>query len=543
MSIARTIGQAALSAAWYAANPGALRQRRAKAPARPRAGYDAARMTRLTSSWTTTQTSIDAELWSDLPRLRDRSRDLYANNEYVKRFSSALRANVVGPDGITLQNRARLATSPERLDTRANDLIEAAWKQWSRPGRCDVTRQFARADLERLLVDSAARDGEVLVRIHPGFGNADGFALQVYEADHLDDDHNARQFDDTGNRIRMGVELDRYGAPVAYHIRTEHPGDYTYRSAKGTRYERVLASQMLHLFVAERPHQTRGLPWLHAAMIRLQDLGAYREAAVIAARVGAAKMGFYVRNPEIDAGDQEPRENGARLQEAEPGHFDELREGETLQTWDPTYPHEQFGDFNKATLRGIAGAMGMGVAYHNISGDLEGVNFSSARIGELAERDGWRVLQQWLIQRFHERVFEAWLRHMLTTGRLGGLSLTQYQRLHAPHFQGRSWPWVDPLKEGQAYKLLVDEGFMTRGDVVRQRGGDPDEVWRKAAAEREALAELGLTFGADRAPGPVAGPPALTDEPDDDDTEESTDEQLDDEQPAAAAPPRRSNAA
>lgn len=489
MSAFRRLAQGIVNVAWRATHPSAPVRRRV------RARFDAGRVGRLVASWSDPSTSLDADLFRDLETMRTRSRELWANNEHARAFGLSVQRNVAGPRGFNLQNRARFGTG--RLDLRANDAIEAAWRAWRRAGQCDVTRQLSGSALERLVAETVARDGEVLVRIVRGYGNRAGYALQVLEADHLDHEYDLQVFPATGNRIRMGVEQDRWGAPVAYHLRTEHPGDYTYRSAKGTQMERVPVADIRHLFMPLRPHQSRGVPWLHAAMVTLHHLGDYRQAAVFAAKYGAAKMGFYITPDGLPPGGAPPGEggegqdySGATLREVEPGQIETLPEGVTWQTHDPTYPHEQFDAFNTATLRGFAAALG--VAHHNLSGDLSGVNFSSARIGELSERDMWRAVQDWMIGAFMEPIFEDWLRWMLTMGKLP-LPADQFDRLHAPAFQARAWEWVDPLKEGQAHKLLVDEGFTTLSRVIRARGEDPEEIWRERAAELELRRELGLT--------------------------------------------------
>ncbi|MBK7121299.1 MAG: phage portal protein [Comamonadaceae bacterium] len=68
----------------------------------------------------------------------------------------------------------------------------------------------------------------------------------------------------------------------------------------------------------------------------------------------------------------------------------------------------------KTRLRSIAS--GMGVTYHGLANDLEGVNFSSIRSGTLEERDAWMVLQDWFAEAFLRPVFGEWLSWSLTKG-------------------------------------------------------------------------------------------------------------------------------
>jgi hypothetical protein len=56
------------------------------------------------------------------------------------------------------------------------------------------------------------------------------------------------------------------------------------------------------------------------------------------------------------------------------------------------------------------------------------------------------------------------------------------------------WEWVDPLKDVQGEKLETISGFKTLSSILRERGLDPDEVFKEYADERAKLKELGLTF-------------------------------------------------
>jgi len=457
--------------------------------------FSAADFNRLTSSWNRMNTSIDRDLQLQLPYLRARSRDLCANNEYARRFLHQCRTNIVGATGITLQNRA--TDGDGTLDTIANAVIESHFKKWSMRGNCDVTGRLSRADIERLIVETTARDGEILFRKIPGYKNAHGWALQLVEADYLD--HKLNKENPDGTSIRMGVGLDKWGRAVNYYLLKKHPGDMRGRQAAGRQtrdHEIVPASEIVHLFVPLRPHQTRGVPWMHAAMVSLYDLGGYREAAIVASRVGAAKMGFFVsQDGESYAGD-DVDSAGNTITDAEPGTFDQLADGTSLESWNPTYPHEQFESFNKAMLRGMAG--GLGVAYHTFASDLEGVNFSSARAGVLEERDMWMVLQQWLIEGFNANIYPEWLAHQLLSRQItfptgAPLPFSKYDKFNAATWQARRWSWVDPLKDIKANREAIDARVRSISSVIRETGADPDDVFLEIKTEREKLEEMGIS--------------------------------------------------
>lgn len=63
-------------------------------------------------------------------------------------------------------------------------------------------------------------------------------------------------------------------------------------------------------------------------------------------------------------------------------------------------------------------AAGMDVAAHNLTGDMTDVNYSSARIAELAERETWMIAQDWLISSFMQPLYEDWLAINLLSGNI-----------------------------------------------------------------------------------------------------------------------------
>ena len=56
---------------------------------------------------------------------------------------------------------------------------------------------------------------------------------------------------------------------------------------------RVAAEDVIHLYRPGRPEQHRALPWMHPVMTGLKMLAGFEESSLVAARVGAAKMGFF----------------------------------------------------------------------------------------------------------------------------------------------------------------------------------------------------------------------------------------------------------
>jgi lambda family phage portal protein len=438
---------------------------RKKPEPRRRRNYQGAAVSRLTADWITQNYTADQELRYTLSTLRARSRELSRNNDYARKFLAMCKTHIVGPNGITLQARTRRDNG--EIDQQDNERIETAWKQWGTRGVCTMDGRLSWPDAQRMMIECIGRDGELLVRLVRGRSadNDFGLAIQLIEADHLDEAHN--EVLENGNQVCMGVEVNTWGRPVAYHVLTQHPGS---REAGGNREtERIPAEDILHPFVCNRPSQNRGEPWMVSAMYRMQMLKGYEEAELVAARTASAKMGFFT-SPDGDAfaGDDETS-GGELITDAEPGTFHQLPDGMSFTAFDPNHPTTAFAEFERAVLRGISS--GLGVSYNHLANDLSEVNFSSIRQGALEERDQWRTLQNWFISSICWPIYQEWLNMALGTSVLP-IPPRRFDKAMQVHWQPRGWQWVDPAKEVKVNVDAITEGLTSRSDVMSEKGRD-----------------------------------------------------------------------
>lgn len=477
--------------------------------------FDAAQYTRLTASWAQADRSINTELRADLDALRRRSRDLVKNEPLAQKYMEMVTTNVVGANGFTLQARV---SDGKVQDGLANAAIEAAWMDWSRATNCDVSGRMSFPDMTRAIIRGVARDGEALVRIREGANNKYGYALQFLDIERLDTMLNREQ--EPGlNQIIMGVEMDGDGRPVAYHLLTAPLG----RDPVGRKHARIPASEIIHLFITDDPEQVRGVPWMHASMIRIHHLKGFQEAAIVAARVGASKMGFFTSkegNPSaLQDGEDEA---GVPFTEAEPGQFGMLPEGYSFESFNPDYPHANYEPFVKGAKRDIGS--GFGAAYHSLANDLEGVNFSSIRSGTLEERDNWMLIQRWLVGSLLETVYPGWMDNSLLSGAIllpngSALPAAKRQKFMAHEFQGRRWQWVDPLKDITASVLAIENGLASPYTIASQQGLDAEDVLDDIARFQAAIKARGIVLGSAAQPAPAPADPVEPDEDDADTTD------------------------
>jgi lambda family phage portal protein len=340
---------------------------------------------------------------------------------------------------------------------------------WGRKGACELTGRWSWNTLQRLLIRTLVIDGELSCAsiAAPSTARTDT-QLQLIDIDRLWE-HNNKALPD-GGAIHMGVEVDpAIGRPVAYHLLKRKPAQWQ-MSGYGMDFERVPADEIIHIFVPDFAEQCRGVPWMYAALLNLVHIGAFEEAAVIAARVGARRWAF-IQSPDGGRASQHRRRQGRPSGnpqiEAEPGTFRSCRPGTSSAAGTRSIRTPRSSRSSRRCC--AAWRRASGVAYHNLAGDMEGVNYSSARMAELDERDAWMGCRP-SVEHLHQPIYDDWLRMSVVAGALP-FDLARLDKYRAVKWQPRRWAWVDPQNEGSR-----------RGDRGHQREDqEPHRVITAAA--------------------------------------------------------------
>ena len=119
---------------------------------------------------------------------------------------------------------------------------------------------------------------------------------------------------DNGNYIYDGVEVDKSGMIVAYHIRNTYPNEYG--MPKLTEWSRVKAfndytglANVIQVMDPERPDQYRGVPYLAPVIEQLLQMRRYSESELMAAVIES----FFTAFVKTEAGADENPFNESRL--------------------------------------------------------------------------------------------------------------------------------------------------------------------------------------------------------------------------------------
>jgi lambda family phage portal protein len=463
-------------------------KQRAKRVKQQRRSYKGANLNRLNSDWTVTPTSANYELRTSLRALRGRARQLSRDNSFFKKFLSMAQANVIGPRGVKLQVGAKMPDGS--LNAELNKKVEDAFADWGHKETCSISGKLNWVAAQRLFVRHLARDGEVLVqKVTPNSGY--GFALKFWDVSYLDEMYN--ETSRNGNRIIMSVEIDDNNKPVAYWLTTP-PSDIMFAKRMERTRTRIPADQMIHAFmVNDDESQVRGVTWFHSAMLDGKNLQEYDEGVITSARM-TANAGGFIRRAESDeyelAGeeDDDGEEKDIELEMA-PASFLKLPDGYEFQQFDPKQPTQNHAEYKKTVVMGVA--IGLDVFYFSLSGNMEAVNFSSARLGLGEEHDMWRMVQDFVATNFCREVYHSWISAAVLSGALR-LNQREFAQVQNPSWRPRGWQYFDPMKEINANVTGLANNMLSLRDVIEEQGGDLEEHFQKIKAERELAMEYGI---------------------------------------------------
>jgi lambda family phage portal protein len=313
--------------------------------------------------------------------------------------------------------------------------------------------------------------------------------IQILESDYIDTLKDGYVANGT-NSLIQGVEINKVGRKVAYHLYTEHPNDAPLFGAS-LDSTRVAAKEIIHLLRIDRAGQVRGIPWLAPVMVKMRDFDEYEDAQLIRQKIAACFAGF------IHDSDPSAVSNGATKSDVEdfyskritPANFEILPPGKSIEF---TKPPEVTGydEYTKVVLRSIAA--GLGVTYESLTGDLSNVNFSSGRMGWIEFQ---RSLVSWretiMINNFCYRIFE-WFKE---AAYFVGLDAEK---------DGVSMEWkpprremIDPTREIPAIRDAIRSGLLSYKTAVLEMGYDPQVLLAEISEYNELIDNKDIILDSD----------------------------------------------
>lgn len=449
--------------------------------------------------------------------LRQRSRILYQTAPIATAALKRQRTNIVGP-GLRLKStidRETLGLSQEQAAAWQR-LVQREFSLWANNKRaCDATGVNNFYGMQQLVALAWPMSGDVFALVKRGEVSTlipYSLRLHLIEADRVRTPEvtggGAVQSNplltnittaklSNGNIIYDGVEVDRNGAIVAYHIANTYPRQYDGEITKFIRVEaygrETGLPNVLHVMDTERPEQYRGVPYLAQVIEPLLQMRRYSEAELMAAIVESFFTAFVKTetNPdeipfnEVGEGvSDDPNEY-----EMGPGTINFMEPGEDIVFANPTRPSTGFDVFVRALCEQIGASL-------EIPADLLMMAFNSSysasRAALLEAWKGFRMRREWMTDDFCRPVYELWLTEAVARGRIpapGFLTDPAIRQAYlASEWIGPSQGQLDPTKEVAAAVTAIDNGLSTReAEAIRLNGSEYAANVDKLTVENELL--------------------------------------------------------
>ena len=412
--------------------------------------------------------------------LRNRARYEVANNGYAKGIVNTLANYVIGT-GPRLQ---MLTEDPE-----ANRVIEREFSRWAKSVRLAHKLWTMRV--------SQCESGEVfgVLATNPHIDTPIKLDLRLVESDQIS---TPWRFRDDAYLID-GIQYDEFGNPLAYFVLKRHPGDTSFfKTGPGDEgmddFDVIPANAVVHLYRAERPGQTRGVPEITSSLSLFAMLRRYSLAVLSSAEQAALPSGvIYTDAPaDSEAASVEPMDQV----EMDRGLWLTMPYGWKVGQIKAEQPTTMYGDYTSKVLNEIARPLNM--PFNIASGNSAGYNYASGRLDHQSFFKAIRIDQSHLADIVLDRIFRAWINEaVLIEGLLPQSVRTLIAKAEGyPH----QWFWdgfehVDPAKEANAQATRLQNHTTTLAAEFARQGRDWEEELKQRAKEQRFMSELGLVSG------------------------------------------------
>ena len=128
-------------------------------------------------------------------------------------------------------------------------------------------------DFDRHILFNYLVDGEVFIRKIKDNTSPYGIRFEVLDSLQIDPLFNA-ELPATGEKIVMGIKIDKHNKPLSYFYRKSSSADY-YLSGER---EEIKASDIIHIYRKQFADQVRGYTPLSAVLLDLNSLEEYKRA-------------------------------------------------------------------------------------------------------------------------------------------------------------------------------------------------------------------------------------------------------------------------
>ena len=432
----------------------------------------------------------DIDLFSST--LRKRSRDLFAGGGLARSGPQTLTTSVVGW-GILPKPKIDgdfLGMSDEAREQAEQNILRE-FKLWAENTMCDAERQQNFYGIQQLAFLSMLMSGDVFALFGMKENRRTPYqtTIRLLEADRICTPNSTGDSEsadtETGGRIIDGVEIDKEGAVIRYHVASRSPLAGSNNSeltwvpidafGKDTGYPNIL-----HIMTFERPEQRRGIPFVASEIEALKQFTRYMNAE-LAANVVSAMLTAFITSTEDDGkfgmedavNDEEKISDDELSLELAPGAVYNLPPGKDIKSINPLRSNTQFETFVNTCIMTIASSMG--IPKEVLVKKYES-NYTAARAALL---DFWRTVRVYRTRfnnSFNQPVYEQWLSEAVATGRVEAPGFFDDPAVRQAWcgclWMGASMGHVDPLKEVNAASVRIANNISTQEQEASEYNGN-----------------------------------------------------------------------
>ena len=290
----------------------------------------------------------------------------------------------------------------------------------------------------------------------------------------------------TGNRIYDGVEVNKQGKVVAFHIRNNYPWEVNAEPTEWTRVEVIgkktgLPNVIHTMQDVERPGQYRGIPLIAPVIEMILQIRRYTDSELTAAVVESLFTAFVrtdTRGDELPfegvEHDEEPIITNDTEYEMAPGSVIKLQPGEDVTFGDPKRPAGGFQAFVEAVAVQVGASLEipkeMLLKQFNSS-------YSASRAALLEFWNMVKMRREWFVADWCRPIYEIFIYEAVARGRLKAPGFfddpVKRKAWLGANFVGPSQGMLDPTKEIEAEQKMCENGFSTRADsAIKLNGSD-----------------------------------------------------------------------
>ena len=414
--------------------------------------------------------------------LVNQSRAFYRDNGLYRGLIDRAVTNIVRR-GFGLQMRS--------TSKHFNEFIEARWKAdfASKP---EARGMLSWWRIEQMIMRELIICGDIGA-IKVGKGKKKG-KLQLIESERV-----------AKTKSNQGVDLDAEGAPLRYYV-----ANYSARGRLQTSDASAFSlEEFLFLAILDRPSQTRGVPVCQASFSMLHRIMDVCDSEALAWQA-LSRLAFSVTNdaagedafntsgedPDHDSEDLD-EDLSRRLHELEYALIYHGKPGDKVEGINRNIPGSNFTESLRTFLRLMG--LPLGLPLELVLLDWSQSNYSSARASLEQAFAVFEDYQTLLEEGLHKPTLlwklESWTREYRKT--FPRRKLPANAEKH--EWIKPSFPWIDQLKEAEAWALKLDRGLTTHAKACKSLNSDRDELMAVREAEindaLERAARLEKKFG------------------------------------------------